>query len=341
MTVDKIIQQSDYNDIRNKVVGILGPGSGNSGYGQPVRSSAVAVGNRVSVTEWGNLYLDILNCYNHQFGSAPPSPATAVVHRPIRSNSTTSPYTQYDTFADTIVSNKFAIAQAITTSKGSTSSTWPGVYGTFWNATIQNVITISFSSSAAARYFFNSGGEVRFSSSLTGSTANAQTISWTNLLAGAGTRAFGGNQPGTGTSPADGTNFYRLTNSYQVWTSATTTSPYTSNQWRILARSPNVASNVNGTDSQVQFLVQWIDGYTDPGIVPGSVAFPQGTPSGAGTAGGGVQTATPADYPPGDEVYGTISLSVSTLEAFGVLQPVGAGNFSVESPSVSIGTIAP
>jgi hypothetical protein len=42
-----------------------------------------------------------------------------------------------------------------------------------------------------------------------------------------------------------------------------------------------------------------------------------------------------------DKVTGTISLTVSTLEATGILQPVGTGAFAVESPIVTVSAITP
>jgi hypothetical protein len=76
--VNSIIVQADYNSIRNKVIAVLGNGSGNSGYGQQARivSTAVAEGTKVTINEWANLRFDIINAYKHINGS---NPVTAVV----------------------------------------------------------------------------------------------------------------------------------------------------------------------------------------------------------------------------------------------------------------------
>ena len=71
MPVNDKIRQADYNDIRNKVINVLGTGSGNSGYGQTVQSTAVAEGFKVSRTDWGKLRWDIINAYRHIFGVDP------------------------------------------------------------------------------------------------------------------------------------------------------------------------------------------------------------------------------------------------------------------------------
>jgi hypothetical protein len=232
---------------------------------------------------------------------------------------TTHPITQYDTFANTIRTNRFDVGagQSFTTTKGTVSETWPGTYGASWNTTIKSTIRVQFTSAANARHFFNSGGEIRFNSSRTGSTARAQDLAWTTLLTTAATKAFGGNKPTIGVGALNGTNFYRLTSTFQEWTFTSYSSPYTANKWSITARCRDVANNSLGTSADIEFQSEWIDGYVDPGSMFLDV---------------------PNDE---DKVTGTISLTVSTLEATGVLQPAGAGTFAVESPIVTISAITP
>ena len=90
--------------------------------------------------------------------------------------------------------------------------------------------------------------------------------------------------------------------------SAVSSVPYTGNFIQISASS-NVANNSSGTATTVIFLIEWIDNYTDPG--------------------------PPL---PGDMVDGTLSISATTKEAYGTLVPSGAGNFTVQSPTVTYGT---
>ena len=234
-------------------------------------------------------------------------------------STTTHPIIQYDTFANTIVANRFNVGagQSFTTTKGAVSETWPGTYGDSWNTTIRSTIRVQFTSAANARHFFNSGGEIRFNSSRTGSTARAQDLAWTTLLTTAATKAFGGNKPTTGLGALNGGNFYRLTSTFQEWTFTSFSSPYTANKWSITARCRDVADNSLGTSADIEFQSEWIDGYIDPGNLPSDI---------------------PNDV---DKVTGTISLTVTTLEATGVLQPAGAGNFVVESPTVTVSAITP
>lgn len=319
MAVNDKIVKADYNNIQTKVAQIYGPNLGGVefGYGQTLRSSQVSESSRVTINEWQNLLYDITNSLVHQSGSGPASASTAVEGASVRFNATTSPITQYDTFANTVVANKFNINQSITTNKGSVSETWPGTYGASWDTTISSTVRVTFTTSDQARYFFNSGGEIRFVSTRTGSVTRSQDLAWTNLLSTASTRKFGGNQPTAGVGTLNGQNFYRLTSTFQIWSTVTASSPYTLNKWVISARCRDVANNSLGTSKDIEFLVEWVDGYVDPGNFPGD---------------------TPDDV---DKVTGTITLTISTLEAFGALQPAGSGNFTVESPTVTISAIAP
>ena len=327
MPVNDKIREIEYNDIRAKVVGILGTGSGNSGYGQVLSSADVSVSSRVTVNEYALLRNDIVNAYKHIFGTNP-TLATPVEGNTVRYNTTftpsttDSPITQYDTWANQIVANRFTVAgsQLITASKGSQSRNFTSP----WTTRLECTITVNFTTANQARFFFNSGGEIRFGSSRSGGSANPspgfiQNNAWTNLLSGANAR-FGGNFPSTGTTPADGQNYYRLNNSafssISPFYSISASSPYTLNVWRVKARATDTANNSTGTCKQIEFLAEWIDGYTDP------------------TAG------QPGNPPPGDQVDGLITVNVSTQEAFGTLIPVSAGNFTVESPVVSYSAIS-
>jgi hypothetical protein len=314
MTVNARIRAVDYNTIRNQVNLVLGNGVGNTGYGQTslVTSSTVAEGNRVSVSEWNRLKADISTCYRHIFNTNPPSITDAVVNQTIRSNATTSPYTQYQTFANDITNNRFQTPpNNIVTAKGSTSQVWPGIFGQYWRSTLQSTVTVSWPTANDARHFFNSGGELRFSSSRSGGTTSggagtiaAQNNEWTNFLTNTvQTRAFGGNKPVTGTGSLTGTNFYRLANTYtNPWYTATAGGAYSLNTFRIWARAVDIANNSSGGATTIEFLVEWIDDHI-------------------GTSGGP------------DGVDGTLTLNVSELRA--------AGEFTIETANVNIGRIEP
>lgn len=306
MTVNSIIREADYNNIRNKLTAIIGTGTGNSGWGQSIVSSSVSVGNRVSINDWGKLRFDIINAWTHINGSAPTA-VQVFEGNTIRYSVVDAPVTTYDTIANSIVANKFTVHP----SQSSIDAVTPSTRTATWSTTVSCTVSVSFPSATTARHFFNSGGQININSNFVRRIGvnTAQNISWESTLSAAGTRSFGGNNPGTGTSPSDGQNWYRLTNIYRQWFIATSSSPYGANNYRIFARCP-IANNSAGTATSAEFLVQFTDGYTDPG--------------------------PPA---PGDVVDGTLSVAISSLFATGILVPTGTGNFTVTIPTISVGAI--
>jgi hypothetical protein len=321
MPVNDIITQAEYNNIRNKVINVLGTGSGNSGYGQPLNSTAVALGTRVTINEYANLRFDIINAWVHQAGSAP-SPVAVAVGNTVRFSAVDAPVTTYDALANTLVSNRFNLgagqsAVAIPASSPR-SRTWSGTGGDIWNASISCTIDVQWPSANAARFFFNSGGQIRITSSRSGGSSTTQNTQWTSILSSAGTQSFGGNAPAT--------NWYTLTNSFQQYYTLAGSSPYGSNSYNLLARVTDTANNSSGAAANSQFLVQFVDNYVDPGIAALGVGLP-------------TQTAVPGDFPPDDSVDGTFSIAVSLVYATGVLVPSGFGNFTVTQPTVTFGAL--
>ena len=315
--VNSIIVQADYNSIRNKVIAVLGNGSGNSGYGQQARivSTAVAEGNKVTINEWANLRFDIINAYKHINGS---NPVTAVVSEgnTIRYTGSFTPDTgaadvpqkQYDDWANDITNTRFTVAagESATTSVTTSNRT------TAWVSQCECVIQLYWSNANDARYWFNSGGKIRISASRSGGAGTAQNTSWTSLLSAAGTQNFGGAVPNTDTTPNDGTNWYRTTSTFQTFYTATASSPYGSNNYRLQARCVDVPSNSGGTAASGEIRVLFTDGYIDSGPSP--------------------------NPPPDDIIDGTLTVSVSTLFATGIMVPSSAA-FTVVQPTIAVGAV--
>ena len=63
-----VLSATDYNELRNSIVRILGTGIGDYGYGQATSSSTVAGSSTqlVSEIEMQKLRTDILKCWAHQ-----------------------------------------------------------------------------------------------------------------------------------------------------------------------------------------------------------------------------------------------------------------------------------
>lgn len=287
MSAGSQISAVDYNIIRQKIINIMGTGGGQSGYGQTISSTDVAQGNQVTKDQWDALRFDILNARIHQDGIVP-NIVEAVRGRPITYGSG-SPNNQYNIQADLAVANKFAVG----TSQFVIDTGLTRTRTDSWSTTVSNTVTVTFATADRARWFFNSGGKIRFTSSRTGGSNTAQNSSWSSLLAAAGTVLFGANTPRA--------NFYNLTTNDQEVYSTTSSAPYSANSYSIKARC-NVSNNSGGTANEIIFTIIWQDAYVD------------NQPS-----------------PPPDLVDGTLTLVIDELRAAGSLLP--AGTFSIQRPS--------
>ena len=288
------ITASDFVTIQDKAQSLLGTGSTTRGYGQPVQSADVFAGNEITKAQWDLLRYDIVNIRLHQDGALPNIVTVNVGD--VIGYGAGSPIINYNTLLETAVANRFQIAQnqSVVANKGTatTSSSWSV------SATME--LTITFANSNDARYFFNSGGKVRITSTLTGGNGTAQVNAWTNFLTSVGTQSFGAANVLS--------NYYTLTNSYQTYYQNSLSTPYSANNINLSAKT-NVADNSSGTATILYLKVTLNDAYVDPG--------------------------SPA---PGDLVNGTLSLSIDELKATGTLIPTGT--FVITSPSYSLSSIA-
>jgi hypothetical protein len=320
----------DYNTIRSKIVSILGTGTGQRGYGQPLFSSPVNPGTEITAAQWDALRIDISNTKLHQDGTLPP--AINVARGQIIGFGAGHPNTNYDTLSEQTILAKFNIAtsQAVLSTKATKSRT--GTWTTQLQAiltvtfnggyTVTNQDTTTFTASGAdhARHFFNSGGKIRFVSTRTGGTVTPQNNAWTNLLSTVGTQEFGAITPAI-------TNFYTLTNSYQTFYQLGSSNPYLNNFYRLEALcNCTGADNSTGTANVVTFRITWQDDHIALGTsspqekteVGGFPTYPN-VPSG------------PTGFGP-DSVDGTFEIIVSEFKAAGIL--LQGGNFSIVSPNI-------
>jgi hypothetical protein len=299
------ISFSDYNNIRTKIVDILGTGTGPKGYGQTVIGAAVSQGEQISKVQWDDLRNMLRSIRIHQDGGEPVLPevtALSVIQKGI-----TFPNNGFDDAIEAASLNRFniGVGQSLVTAKPGTSRTGSWVSQSYCE------VTVTFSTADQARYFFNSGGKIRISSTRTGGTTTPQNASWTTLLDSIGSPGFGANTPG-------GATFYSLTNTYQTYYQQGSTSSYSSNNFQLQAKS-NVADNVGGTATVVYIKVIWNDAYVDPDTLnPG---YPNPV----------------TIHPPGDVVDGTLTVIVDELKAAGELVPTGT--FTITSPTYSISAI--
>lgn len=301
MTLGTNVFAAQYVAIQNKAESLIGTGSGTLGYGQTIQSSDVFTGNLITKAQWDLLKFDIINIKLHQDGNIP-QVVNVNVGDPIGFGPS-APNTNYNILLDDAIAKRFLIAgsQSVVTAKATQT------YSTPWTTQAQATLTVTFVDANQGRYFFNSGGKIRFNSSLAGSTVSPQITAWVNFLNAVGVQGFGAD-----TDPT--VNYYTLTNSYQTYYQNFLSSSYSANSYKLEART-NVANNSTGTATQLELRVTLLDSYVDPGQSPSNPV---------------------PDYT--DSIDGTLTISVSELKASGQLQP--SGTFSITSPSYSLSSIS-
>lgn len=271
------ITRSAYNSLQSQIAGLMGVGTGQTGYGQALLSRQANVGEVVSSTLLANLRTDMAKAWTHQTNTAVVDSTT--IGPPnlklYQSGDLVSDFaTQYSDFINNattgILTRKTLAAAAQLTSGISITSTqrttaWGGA-----TDVISHVVTVTFggytqgslSVTAAdhARAFFNAGGSIQISASRTGGSSTSKNTSWSNLLSGFGVFNFGATTSSiTGTLNSGGslattTGFFGLTvgaGATTVLIQPATAGVYVENDYNIAVRRP--------TDSTIEFTIQFRD----------------------------------------------------------------------------------
>ena len=232
-------------------------GSGTAGYGQTALSN-VSVGNTVVASDWANLVNKTSNAAVHQ-GSSITSVSAPVTGGVITAISA------IPTNLQTIYTNRLNAA-----TQGSTTAN-SAVYGLSWSTGITFTHTVTFANGDAARYFFNSGGQLKITCSHANNTAGINLL-FNNLASNVGTVVVSAPTSGTvtiastsyagvqkvgggGNAPTiDSTKgYYGLTTSNaNIFTQTASTGPsgYLSTFIRVVAKT-NGTQGTNGDNGSV------------------------------------------------------------------------------------------
>jgi hypothetical protein len=257
-----VISASTFNGIQQKAVGILGAGGvvpgtttadSRYGYGQSTVSAPVSVGGIIRATSWINIRTDLVKARAHQIGSVGNgtggSPAWAnlvtISAGTVISNAIV---TQYQGVAAQLLTDKFT---AFSSQLGSTAvssartATW-GLTGVL--PAITHSVRTTFTDATQARYYFNSGGVIKYAATLTGGGLLAGNLAkynaWVNTLSGLGTLTLALNQSSstfgaftvTKTGGTGTTTSITLSAVDQVIYTTTMSSPYATNTLTISAK---------------------------------------------------------------------------------------------------------
>ena len=248
-----LVTPTRYNTLRQSIRNVLETGSGDSGYGQSATSSSISTGDIIQATQINSIYEDIRKCYKHQNGGNPASNQLQQVSAGDLVKDTDgvnySGWDQYEALALNISTNRLTVAggqQVITSASSRTRGSW--------NGDITLVLDVTFGSADARRYFFNQGGFIRLTSSVSG--GSSKDSSWNTMLSGAGNvdfKAHGTTASGGSGSASGSLGNYELTSSYQYIYQRFDGGggAYSANDYYIEAQSPNA--------TQIQFRLVWRD----------------------------------------------------------------------------------
>jgi hypothetical protein len=197
-----LIQATDYNTLvgtnPNTTSGTLNTvwstGGTTAGYGQTAVGT-VAVAQTVGAAEWANLTGKTSNSASHQ-GTTITSVTTPAVGGVVTYNSA------IPTNLTTIYNSRLNAA-----TQGATSAN-AAVFGSTWSAALTFTHTVSFANGDAARYFFNSGGQLKVTCSHANNTAGINLL-FNNLCSNVGTVVQ--SAPSSGAVTISGTSYNGVT----------------------------------------------------------------------------------------------------------------------------------
>ena len=272
-----LIEAVDFNTFRDQVDDVYGTGFGDSGYGQTAIALPTVLGGTVELIkslEWTNMRNAMEVCANHQ-GSTISLPTTGdlAVGALIQAH---PPATGDIPASITEITNNRLTADAgsVTLFSNQLNDT----RNTSWSVQLQHVFRATFGTVDEARYFFNSGGQIRIRGSRSSGTASPQNTFWTTLFTNIGsvlfdyTQTISSNNIGASTT----IGYYDLTNTnQQIYQSSAggAGAYYTGNNLTILARTVDGPSGPNGDNGRIiEFTVQYNDGYTGTSdVVDGTI----------------------------------------------------------------------
>jgi len=278
------IQASDYNTLvgtnPNTSSGTLNTvwstGGTAAGYGQTAEGT-VAVGDTVTAAKWANLITKTANTAAHQGSSI-----TAVT-APVSGNTITY-NANVSTNLTTIYTSRLNAA-----SQGSTTAN-SVVYGSTWTTALTFTHTVTFANGDAARYFFNSGGQLKIQCSHANSTAGINLL-FNNLASNVGTVVMSAPTSGSVTissvsyngitkigggganaNVSTNSGYYAMTvSNANVFTQTASTGPgdYLATFIRVVAKSNGTQGSNSDAGNIVTLYTIW-DEVPDGGLVVGT-----------------------------------------------------------------------
>jgi hypothetical protein len=262
-----LIDASDYNTLTggtaasstsNRLNTVWSTGSGSAGYGQTAVAN-VAVASTVTATQWASLINSLNSTLTHQSGSgsgiSAPVAGNKIDYLSTLQTSINTAYTNRLTFASNsaVITNVSSLAAYAAWTSATTTSTLTRAFGA----------RATFASADQARYFFNSGGRLKFNTSavnnLGAASRSAAVVALFTNLGGIGLFASNTSAGRTGTGGTLGTNltttgYYQLTTGNVIHVSVTsTTTNYTTDTANITVKTNGLQGSNNDNGTTIDF----------------------------------------------------------------------------------------
>jgi hypothetical protein len=264
-----LILATDYNVIQSKIASVMGEGSGTKGYGQTVASTQVNQFAKITANQWNNLRSDVLRARQHQTGQDMSS--SLVVAGASVTITDAQRAAMLIMAEDAENPANYLVSPPPATELARSNLVAEQVRTQKWNGRITQTIDIVWPTADDARYFFNTGGNIEFTSTFSPSVPGLKGISWSTLLQNMGTFRF--NYEGvftTGTAFTSTDGFYELTTiPVIIAQKETSSSAYIPNEYYITARVNSTLANERRI---LTFVINWDDrsgkppSFPDPGF---------------------------------------------------------------------------
>ena len=218
------------NNLQSRVELILGTGAGQRGYGQSISSGPVdPLLGIIQAEDLNNIYADTLAARIHQVGLSDIGVAEVIQNLNIVAEETSNFINDSGTTSTDPAGTKKGIADferlmssievdrfLINASQASLEPAIESVRTATWNGLIYHEISVMFADADHRRYFFNTGGEIRFNPANT-SASTPKGLDWFDLCDYVGTVKFNYNSTvSTGDGSGQLIGNYQLTTTYQT-----------------------------------------------------------------------------------------------------------------------------
>ena len=233
-----LIRAVDYNNNQSfsttSVSRILGdrkneypgdPTRGTFGYGQTLLSNSINIGDLSDDVHFAKLKADILKIATH-CGLETNGLITAIPTVVVGDLIDNAHLETVEAALNFLSVNRFELGigqysdEALLDSLGNSinsirTASW-GNDLVYAESTVRHAFTVDFGSADRARYFFNAGGELRFTASRSGGVNSFQDQSWTQMLNAVGTVRFKHNQTFASSGTGSSIGYYQLTTTPQT-----------------------------------------------------------------------------------------------------------------------------